>query len=376
MKIIIAGDLVPTNSNIGIFEKGDVNALLGEELLSIWNSSDLRLLNLEVPLTDIESPISKSGPNLIAPLNTIKGIKALNPSLITLANNHILDQGIQGLKSTMETLKKYDIPFVGVGDNLLESSKSYIIEEKGKKIGVYACAENEFSIATLDKPGANPFDPFESLDHIEELKSKSDYVIVLYHGGKEHYRYPSPYLQKACKKMVDKGADFVICQHSHAVGSFEKHKDSTIVYGQGNFIFDLADNEYWNNGLLIKVSIDEEVSIDYIPIIKNENTIKLAIGKDMEKILSDFNKRSKDILEEGFIKENYAEFAEKNIVNYLTKLSGFGKWKSRIDRHLLNNWMLKRRYSKKNLLAIENYIKCEAHNELLLEGIKKLIKNK
>ena len=64
------------------------------------------------------------------------------------------------------------------------------------KIGIYACAENEFTIATDTTAGANPFDPFESLDHIQNLKRSCDYVIVLYHGGKEHYRYPSPYLQK------------------------------------------------------------------------------------------------------------------------------------------------------------------------------------
>ena len=43
-----------------------------------------------------------------------------------------------------------------------------------------------------------------------ELKKQCDYVIVLYHGGKEHYRYPSPYLQKVCRKIVDKGADIVV----------------------------------------------------------------------------------------------------------------------------------------------------------------------
>jgi len=55
---------------------------------------------------------------------------------------------------------------------------------------VYTCAEHEFTIATENTPGANPFDPLESLDHIQELKSKCDFVLVLYHGEKAHYRYP------------------------------------------------------------------------------------------------------------------------------------------------------------------------------------------
>lgn len=45
-------------------------------------------------------PIAKCGHNLIAPTSSVNGIKALNPSLLTLANNHILDQEEQGLKLT------------------------------------------------------------------------------------------------------------------------------------------------------------------------------------------------------------------------------------------------------------------------------------
>ena len=92
-------DLVPTKSNIELFNNADIEKLLGEGLLSIWYNADIRIFNLEVPLSDKEDPIEKCGPNLIAPTSTI-GHKALQPSLITLANNHILDQGVLGLKST------------------------------------------------------------------------------------------------------------------------------------------------------------------------------------------------------------------------------------------------------------------------------------
>jgi poly-gamma-glutamate synthesis protein (capsule biosynthesis protein) len=199
MEILIAGDLVPTQSNIDLFNNADIKALLGEELLLLWSSADIRIFNLEVPLADKEAPISKCGLNLIAPISTVNGIKALNPASITLANNHILDQGEQGLKSTQDILKKNNISFVGIGDNLSEASKPCIIKKDGLKMGIYVCAEHEFTIATENTPGANPFDPLESLDRIQNLKAECDYVIVLYHGGKEHYRYPSPYLQKVCR---------------------------------------------------------------------------------------------------------------------------------------------------------------------------------
>jgi len=370
MQLLIAGDLVPTQSNIDLFNKADTNSLLGDELHAIWNYVDIRIFNLEVPLTDKEAPIAKCGPNLIAPVSTVNGIKALSPSLIALANNHILDQGEQGLKSTQDFLNKQDIPFVGAGENLSEASKPYIIQKDELTIGIYACAENEFTIATKNTPGANPFDPLESLDHIQSLKEKCDFVLVIYHGGKEHYRYPSPYLQKVSRKIVEKGADLVVCQHSHCVGCYEEYKDATIVYGQGNFIFDHSDSEYWQTSLLLKIEITDKLNVEYIPFIKEGNVIRKADEKQEKEILGEFKKRSEEIIQEGFIDNQYAKFAENNIEKYLRNFSGFGKWMSRIDRRIFKGKLLKKMNDEKKLLSMQNYIECEAHRELLLKGIK------
>jgi poly-gamma-glutamate capsule biosynthesis protein CapA/YwtB (metallophosphatase superfamily) len=373
MIILIGADLVPTKSNIDNFSKGDITGILGKELLGLWNSADIRLFNLEVPLCDNEDPIEKCGPNLIAPTNTINGIKVLNPSLIALANNHILDHGAQGLKSTKEILTQNGIPFIGAGDTLNEASKPYIIEKSNLKIGIYACAEHEFSIAKENSPGANPFDPLESLDHIKSLKEECDYVIVLYHGGKEHYRYPSPYLQKVCRKIVQKGADIVICQHSHCIGCCESYEGSTIVYGQGNFIFDHSDSEFWETSLLVKVTMKENVNIDYVPIVKNGNGVRLAVGSEAEEILNNFHQRSREILNAEFVEKQYREFALSNYYSYIRKISGLNSFISKLDRRLFNDMLVKHKYNKKQLLAIQNYIECEAHNELVLAGLKENI---
>jgi Putative enzyme of poly-gamma-glutamate biosynthesis (capsule formation) len=371
MNILIGGDIVPTKSNIDLFINRDVNELLGEELFSLWNAADVRILNLEVPITDIEDPINKCGPNHIAPMYTINGIKALNPNLVTLANNHILDQGIQGLRSTEDVLSKNEIPFVGVGENLIEASKSYIFQREGIKIGIYACAEHEFSISTKYSPGANPFDPLESIDHIMALKAECDYVIVLYHGGKEHYRYPSPYLQKVCRKMAQKGADLVVCQHSHCIGCYEEYEGSVLVYGQGNFLFDDSNSEFWQTSLLLKVSISNRLYVEYIPIVKLGCVVRLADTKTYEEIMGALHKRSKDILQRDFIELQYKHFAEENYLLYIRYFAGFSKWLSRIDRRIFGGLLSKHKYSKRQLLALQNFIECEAHRELVLAGFKK-----
>lgn len=377
MSILIGADIVPTKSNIEQFNKGDAAFLVGSELLKILNDADYRIFNLEVPLTDVCSPIDKCGPNLIVPTSTINGYKSIGVDFVTLANNHIMDQGEQGLLSTCDLLRKNNIAYCGVGDNLNLAKVPYVFEISGKKIGIYACAEHEFSIATENSVGANPFDPLESFDHVSSLKQEVDYVIVLYHGGKEHYRYPSPNLQRVCRKFVKSGADLVVCQHSHCIGCEEKYLDGTIVYGQGNFLFDDSESEFWQTSLLIQ--IDNDCQISYIPLMKKGNGVRLASENDSNKILENFFGRSEEIKADGQIENKYNEFSQKMIDGYLLKLSGTGKSfvfrvMNKLTKQKYGKWILKNKIKKQQLLQMQNILECEAHRELLKVGIINKVK--
>lgn len=379
MSIIIGADLVPTKSNMKYFEEGKIENLIDKELLKKLQEVDYRIFNLEVPLTDKETPIIKCGPNLIASTKSILGIKKIGVNFFTLANNHILDQGEEGLRSTINILKKNNIEFAGAGENLNSLKKSFIFELKKKKIGIYCCAEHEFSIATLENMGANPFDLLESLDYIEKLKKEVDYLIVLYHGGKEHYRYPSPNLQKVCRKMIEKGVDLVICQHSHCIGCEEKWKNGIIVYGQGNFLFDDEEDEYWQTSLLIEIK--ENFQVEYIPIEKNKCSVKLA-QKNKEKILKEFYRRSEEIKQEKFIKEEYEKIAKKEFFKYLNMIQGnrynslFFRILNKISGYRLKESLVKKIYLKKEITKLCNILECEVHRETFLNAIKINLRDK
>ena len=365
MRILIGADLVPTETNFEYFKNGDTKTLLGDKLCDILGSADYRIFNLEVPLTDELTPIKKSGPNLVAPTYTVNGYKAMGADLLTLANNHILDQGEQGFNSTLKVLDENGIRYVGAGENLSSSAKPYIIDDGDKKIGVYACAEHEFTIAEQDKAGANPFDALESLDHISDLKAKGDYVIVLYHGGKEYYRYPSPRLQKVCRKICEKGADLVVCQHSHCVGCQEKWGESTIVYGQGNFLFDRGTSDFWQTSVLIELNTENR-EINYIPLRKNGIGVRFA--EDGDEILSDFFRRTQQIKDKQFVIDNYREYARDAEKNYLTNICGVSFAFRVIDK--LYGHRLKFSVPRARRLSLKNYIDCEAHNELLSAALE------
>lgn len=391
LKLIIGADIVPTTSNQKIFEKAKMEEVVDSGIRMILSQADYRIFNLEVPLTDKETPIEKCGPNLIASVKSVAGLKQLGIDFLTLANNHILDQGEQGMWDTVEQLDKAGIAYAGIGRNISEAVKPYIVELDGKKVGIYCCAEHEFSIASEELAGANPFEPMESFDHIADLKKKCDYVICLYHGGKEHYRYPSPNLQKICRKIVEKGADLVVCQHSHCIGASEEWCRNTkhtgrIVYGQGNFLFDHSESEYWQTSLLIEVDIEKkegeiESTIHYYALQKDREKVRLAEDADAEKILTDFSRRSMEIKSKELMEKRYREFASSMLPMYLGAFMGKTPKKllyrvlNKITGYRYGKWRMKGKYRKGDKLAIRNFIECEAHRELLLMGISDLEKD-
>lgn len=368
VKLIIGGDFVPTKSNEELFKTGNIYDLFGEECVRLFEEADLRIVNLETPLTDRLNPLIKCGPNLIAPTATINGMKKLGLDLVGLSNNHCMDQSSSGLQDTLMILKQNCISSVGAGVSLQEASKCFYKVIRDIKIGVYACAEHEFTIAGISEPGANPFDPLESIDHIKKAKESCDYLIILYHGGIEHYRYPSPNLKRIAHKMVDSGADIVVMQHSHCIGAHESYHNGDILYGQGNFIFDRQDNEFWETGLLVEINLSEKGSdIQYHPLIKQRNTVRLA-QKQKEEILRQFNQRSEDVLDDDKIKQLYVEYARSSLIGYEAHLGG--RFTQNLIFRALNKLthhkLIKMFYTNKDLLSIVDYLKCEAHNEILV----------
>ena len=366
MNIIIAGDYFPTYENEILFEKNEIERLFGNEILELFENSNLSLANLEGSFTDGNMSIKKSGPNIKASRKSFEGYSKLKLNCVSMANNHIMDYGIEGLNSTIELLKQAQIDYFGAGYDLHEARQPFVFEYEGIRIGLYSCAEYEFTIASKKEPGANPFDPLEVLDDIRCLKACTDFVVVIYHGGKEYYRYPAPYLQRVCRKMVESGADIVLCQHSHCVGCEEKYQNKTILYGQGNFMFNRGSNEYRNSGLLVKITIPKLV-IEYIPIMKADNAVRLAKGRLEEEIMRGFWSRSEEIKKEGVVEEKYKEFADSMVESYDVLAFGIiGKILSKIQMPKYISFF---RGGGTYDLKMINCLRCEAHRDLYRQGL-------
>lgn len=294
MRIFIGGDITPTDITKPGFEAGDVKGLFGT-VPELLKTGDVRFANLECALTESDTPIRKCGPNLRAKPVSAQVLKALDFTVIGLSNNHVFDFGCPGFDDTMKTLDDWGITYTGVGKDENDARKPCFIKVCGKTVAFLCVAEHEYSYALPDREGVWGFDPFDTMEDITEAKKNADYVIVVYHGGKEQCRYPSPRLRKACQAMVRAGADFITCQHSHCVGVWEEYRGAKIVYGQGNFNFvEHSDHPHWRNGSLLQLDIgdDNSTALTFHSLCVTDTGITLSEGAEKEKELRELAERT------------------------------------------------------------------------------------
>ena len=360
-KILIFGDICPDNNYRNLFDR---KAVLSTAIINDIKHADLAIANLECPATNVVTPIIKTGPSIKAFPEDITYLKEIGFDILSLANNHIFDYGEDGLKETLDECARNDIKVFGAGENIADAKKSLIVGVNGSRIGLLGYAEEEFNLSEENRSGANHFDPYESLDEIQDVKSKVDFLIVLYHGGVEYYRYPSPMLQKKCRKMAEKGADLVLVQHSHCIGTSESLYDSTIVYGQGNSIFGYkANNISWNEGFMIELS-PETKEVRYRLLEATPVGIDYADRKREQQRIMQFDEESSKLSDVDFIHRSWQNFSDTMKSLHMPSIYGCNRLFIQFNR-LLNNRLVDLFYSKHQKMVTLELFRCESHHEVM-----------
>lgn len=372
-KIIIGGDTCPIGKIEPYFINGDLNAAFGD-IMPLFNAADFTLVNLECPLIVKESPIDKDGPVLGAQTSCAKGLKAIGIDAVNLANNHILDHGGTGVKSTQEACRANEILFFGADKNLNNAREPLLKTINGKEFCFIGVAEHEFSIASDNSWGANPADPIAIVRTIKKYRQSFKHLIILVHGGKEYYRFPNPRLQDFCRFLVEEGADAVVCQHSHCAGTVEYYNNKPIVYGQGNFIFENLgrQKELWSQGFLVALNFDDDkIDVDYIPYEQSKGFlgVRLLKGEDKDVFLKELKSRSDLICSKTFVQEQWLKLCEKEKYLLASRVLGHNRILRVLNQKFhFSDWL----YSKKTKMMVRNVVECEVHRE----GLETLWRNK
>lgn len=367
IKIFISGDFAPRMRVNEVIKNGDYQ-LLFNDVLPLINDADVAITNLESPLLEKGIPIAKTGPNLKAPIKSIEALKFAGFKMVTLANNHMMDYGQDGLFSTIKTCEDNQIKHIGAGSNLEGAELIQYFELKGQRIAFINCCENEWSTTQGEESGCNPLNEVGLYYQINEAKSNSDYVILIIHGGHETYEYPSPRMKKLYRWFVDLGVDSVIGHHTHCFSGYELYKGKPIVYSLGNFIFDSDKRKSsWNIGAAAILSIQESnINLALYPFTQCDDTVgaHLFDEKKKEEWLTKAQIKTSQIQDDKLLYDKFKGFVAKQERLYRSYLEP--KSPSWILAAKNRGWLPRRVRGDKRLL-LQNIIRAEAHRDIILE---------
>ncbi len=371
IKVAFAGDFCTSflpNKGCELLENTGLN-----QICAINDEVDYSFINIECPFTvggEVRHlPINKQGPSLIGDERTVAIIKQTGFTSVNLANNHIYDYGDMALKHTINCIKESGLDYLGAGANAEEASLILCKTFNNYKVTFINCCEHEFSIATEKHGGANPLDIIKQYYQIQEAKHDSDFVVMIIHGGVEHFQYPTPRMVKLYRFFIDAGADAVVNHHQHCPCGYEEYNGKPIFYGLGNFFFpwEGEKNSIWNLGYLVKLSLDKQkVGYEIIPYRQCDNSyyVKLLEGEDLESFNKMMEELCSAIHDEKLLKEKLCEFNRKN--DYLYRKM-FEPYSGRVMNALYRRGLLPSFIGKDRILALIDFIGCESHYERVMD---------
>jgi poly-gamma-glutamate synthesis protein (capsule biosynthesis protein) len=376
MNLLIGGDLFVSDRYRG-------NDLLDPALVARFAAADFRIINLEAPIIvgAKKQRILKTGPHLFTAKETILPLLTkLGVDLVTLANNHIMDLGLPGLRETLQCLDNAGIRTVGAGLDLEEAVRPFVFEKDGTAVAILNFGENEWASAEPGQAGANPLDVIANIEQIREAKKTSEFVIVIIHGGMEDYPYPTPRMVRQYRFYAENGASVVVGHHPHCLSGYEIHAGSPIFYSLGNFLFTLPSvYATWYTGLVLSLQIQkgQGVSWELIPIAQDKlgyNLTRLA-GESLENVRGEIEEYARTIADEAALDRRWNEFLNDHGRYYLKTFNPVNAVPGSLIRRVLFRLRVDRLLTRKGHYAeILNTLRCESHAEAARQTIERILK--
>lgn len=255
---------------------------------------DIVFANLETSITERGTPhTSKEWTFRMSP-QSARHIKTLPLHVVSIANNHMLDYGVDGMNDTIAFLQSTPILYTGAGRNLSQARMPAILTKKNHTFAFLAYCERPPAdfYATEMTPGTAPI----RIDYIrEDIKQasfqKSRLVMVSLHWGIEIDQYPRPDQIQTAHALIDAGADVVIGHHPHVPQGIEIYHGRPIFYSLGNAIIGYYNKRYISNIMaLLRYRNNELISVEIIPISGDNYKIEfqpyVESGKESAETLS------------------------------------------------------------------------------------------
>lgn len=302
--------------------------------LAEFSAGDVCFMNCEMPLTRRGTPAEKTV-NIRADPGSAEDFKTLGVDVVTLANNHMLDYGHEGLFDTLQAFDEAGTARTGAGATIDEALRPATLDITGTRVAFLGIATTlpPGSAAGIDRPGiapvrvgfsfevdANlmseipgiapvvrswviPADLERVADIVERTKREADHVVIGLHWGVPTQRLTPQqgliceYQQPLARALIDRGADAVIGNGSHNLHGVEIYRGRPILYSLGDLIFHRhalhGDDEL--ETAIVRIDLNRDsVGVSFVPMILNDEGLPEAVSRaDRDRIADILITRSK-----------------------------------------------------------------------------------
>ncbi|WP_239617549.1 CapA family protein [Cohnella mopanensis] len=270
ISLSFVGDILPAARVLELMKSNGFDYPFREAKATL-EAADITAGNLETPITTRGTPALNKQYVFRGSAEAIPALKEAGFDFLSLANNHTLDYGWEGLSDTMDALDDAGLKHAGSGNDDREAFAPAYIESKGFTIGYVSVTRVVPEVswkADRTHPGvAEAYSPDRAVAAIKEAKQNADIVVVMVHWGVEREDRPVSHQTDLAHRFVDAGADLVIGGHPHVLQGFEAYKGKWIAYSLGNFVFSTTSTKSSETGVLnAECSKDGACSLKFAPM--------------------------------------------------------------------------------------------------------------
>ena len=285
VSIIFTGDILLDRGVRRQIETSGVESLFAPDVDSLFRQADVVVGNLECPVTRVEAPVQKLYCFRGEP-QWLDALKAHGFTHLNMANNHTVDQGRRGLRDTWQNVRRAGMVPVGAGENMAEASRPVLLASAPREVWLIASLRMSLENFPFlkDRPCVSQL-PFDSLvTQVQRLRAEKPraVIVVSLHWGAEHTLKPVPQQRQQARRLVDAGADLLVCHHTHTLQTVEEYRGKRIYYSIGNFIFD-PSQPVNRQACVVRLNVTaDDLSVETLPVTIDNCTPRLQGETRME----------------------------------------------------------------------------------------------
>ena len=244
----------------------------------LFAKADVAVVNLETAVTDRGAAAPKQY-NFRAPRKGLTALQAAGVDVVSLANNHGMDFGYQGLRDTLRAARRADLPLVGAGHSAKQAYRPHEMTVNGRRVAILGATQvlDTFAIEAWTARGNRAGLASAKEDHgglrrllraVRQADERVDTVVVVLHWGLEGASCPLPRQEELAEQLADAGADIVVGGHAHRLQAGGFLGDTVVHYGLGNFVFYTDGGPGADSGVFsVTIARDDAVRTTWRPAV-------------------------------------------------------------------------------------------------------------